>query len=271
MGKNRGVGKSCAKQDNSDRGVMPIKPKRILKIIICGICFAASLFLTTCGLDEVYYLKQVPQANISTTMNTGATVILPVLSESYAVCYKIFYRIYISNHTQDGQIEESSLNSVNPALNNDYRTIFPNTDPTSTSSGISAGSLFTRLNYFELALDGADINNVLKKDSVEITITINFPTASGDSPVMNSYPNSYPLYRSKDLISPRPNKYFFSSDDLNNFNLANSNINADVSGLTDSPPYAYVSMYIVAAGIDNTFSAIYSKPTFINIFKLPSR
>jgi len=245
---------------------MFIKPNRI-KYLICGLCLTVSLFLITCGLEEVYYLPQVPQAYIRTTMNTGAIISLPTLSSTeyyYASNYKIFYRIYISSISHDGQIEEVLLSSVNPNLYNDYRIIYPNTDPTSTSSGTPANTLFSRLNYFELALNGADINKVLAINGGDITIT--FPTMQGNSPVMNGYP----LYRSKDLISPIPDRYFRTSSDLNDPAKAIPNINADVSGLNDYQQYAYVSMYIVLAGINpETFTPIYSKPTLINIFKLP--
>jgi len=271
MGKNRGVGKSCAKQDNSDRGVMPIQPKRILKIIICGICFAACIFFTTCGLEVVYYLPQVPQDNIKTEMNTSATVILPALSESYAVCYKIFYRIYISGNSVSGTINTSPLrSSISPSLESDYNIIDPNTDPTSTTSGTPANTLFANRYFFELELDGVDINNLLSKNGGNITIS--FPNTQGGYPVLSFNNNVYNLFRSNDLISPEPkgDRSFRNSPDLNDPVKATSNINADVAGRTGlSQRYAYVSMYIVATGIDQTFLAIYSKPTHISIFKLP--
>jgi len=248
---------------------MLIKPNRI-KYLICGLCLTVSLFLITCGLEEVYYLPQVPQANIRTEFNTWATIDLPSLSEDYAICYKIFYRIYISGISQIGQIVESSLSSFNPNLYNDYRIILPNTDPTSTSSGTPANTLFSRLNYFELALGGTDINNVLSKSGGNITIT--FPTEQGGVPFLSLNNNSsYYLNRSKNLISPQPgDRLFYNSTDLNDPNNAIPNINADVSGLKDlTDRYAYVSMYVVAAGIDKSFLPIYSKPTLINIFKLP--
>jgi len=253
---------------------MFIRLKRTLLLLICGIFFFASLFLATCGLEEVYFLPQVPEANIKPVMNTSATLDLPKLNEDYAVCYKIFYRIYISLITQTGQIEESSLSSINTSLSSDYKFISPNTDPTDTSSGTPANTLFTRLNYFELALSGIDINKVLSKNGGNITIS--FPTEQGGYPVLRFNNTDYRIFRSKDLISPEPkgDRSFRNSSELNDPNKATSNINADVAGLKDSSPprYAYVSMYIVAAGSNyQSFTPVYSKPTFINIFKLPEK
>jgi hypothetical protein len=52
---------------------------------------------------------------------------------------------------------------------------------------------------------------------------------------------------------------------------ASATVNADVadqSGIS-GPRYTYVSMYILAYGMDNNFSSVYSTPTHIGIFLLP--
>jgi len=251
---------------------MFIKPKRTIYLLFCGILFFASLFLATCGLEEVYFLPQVPEANIRTEMNTWANIILPPLTESYALNYKIFYRIYISGNSLSGTIDTSSLrSSINPSLDSDYNYIYPNTVSTSSTSGTAANSLFTGRSYYELALEGEDINNVLSKNGGNITIT--FPTTQGGYPVLSFNSTEYLIFRSKDLISPQPtgDRSFRNSSDLNDPAKAISNINADVSGRTGlTQRYAYVSMYIVAIGVNTTsFTSLYSKPTHISVFKLP--
>jgi len=247
--------------------------KRILNLLIYLACLSAGAFLTTCGLEEYYYLPQVPEGNIRTVFNTSATIELRSLTASYAQNYKIYYRIYISDFSTSSN-ETSLFNTISPSLYGDYTVIWPNTDPTSTTAGTPANTLFTNRNYFELELYQENINNILSKNGGNISIS--FPTAQGGYPVLsviNSSNNStdYRLYRSNNLISPEPDKFFRNSSELSDPNKATSNINADVAGRTGlSQSYAYVSMYIVAAGTNqSTFAPIYSKPTFISVFRLP--
>jgi len=132
--------------------------------------------------------------------------------------------------------------------------------------------LFKNRNYFQLELDGVSISNLLTTNGG--IVNISFPTVQGGYPVMsvNNGPE-FRLYRSKALISPQPDrdKYFRNREELSKPENAVSNINADVAGRTGlSQRYAYVSMYIVAEGINQAaFTSIYSKPTHISVFRLP--
>jgi len=249
--------------------------KRTINFFFCIVSFITGLFLSTCGIEEYYYLDQVPQTNIIVTLNTSATIILPALLSPYALNYSIYYRIYISDSNETAEINTPSLRtSISANLASDFNAIYPNTDPTSNTMGISADTLFKNRSYFMLALEGIDINNVLTK--IGGVIDISFPTETGPSgfPTMSlngGVPSN--LYRSKDLIRPLPAnyRYFQNTSELSNFQNANSNINADVSIRSGLTGFAYVSMYIAAEGIDPTkFTRIYSKPTHIGIFKLPN-
>lgn len=250
-----------------------IKHKK--RIFLFFVYFAASVFLFTCGIEDIYFLPQVPQTNITTISNTSATIVLPSLSSYYyANNYIIYYRIYISDRPESGTINTSSIRSaISPSLESDFNAIFPNTDPTNTTSGISADILFSSRSYFELALEGVDINNLLSISGGNIEIS--FPTAYLGNPelIFNNVPPppDYYLKRSYKLITPLPsNKYFQNTDDLSNFNNAGSNNNADVAARNGIQGFAYASMYVVAAGIDPVkFTPVYSKPTHINIFRLP--
>jgi len=244
--------------------------KRILSLLIYGVFLSAGAFFTTCGLEEYYYLPQVPEGNILTEFNTFATINLPSISSYYyAQNYIIFYRIYISDYNASS-ISESIYSNISPSLASDYNVIWPNTDPTSTTAGTPAKTLFTSRNYFELELYQQDINNILSKNGGNITIS--FPTTPGDYPVL-SLNNSagYRLYRAKNLLSPEPDKFFRNSTQLSDPSKATTNINADVAGRTGlSQSYAYVSLYIVAMGANpSLFTPIYSKPTHISVFRLP--
>jgi len=239
----------------------------IKRIFLFLSFFSLSALFTTCGLEEYYYLPQVPEINIITELNTQATINLPSLSGYYyAQNYKIFYRIYISDF-QTSSSETSVFSNINSTLVSDYSAIYPNTDPTSTSMGTSAGTLFSGRNYYELELYQEDINNILSTSGGNIRIL--FPTAQGGFPVLsiNNGPDIR-LYRSGYFFPVNPN------DDKRNFrNTTDINISdyADLVPRTGlSQTHAYVSMYIVASGINPTgFTPIYSKPTHISVFKLP--
>jgi hypothetical protein len=233
------------------------------------IIFAVSVFLTTCGLEEYYFLPQVPEANIRTVFNTSATINLPSLNDpkySYAQYYKIYYKIYISDFNTSSN-ETSLYSSISTTLASDYNIIYPNTDPNSTTTGTPANNLFTSRNYYELELFQKDINSILSKNGGDIRIS--FPTIQGGYPVMtlNDGPE-YRLLRSAYFFSVNPSderRYFRNTVDLNVPNYADV---ISRTGLTQS--YAYTSMYIVAVGTNqNNFTPIFSKPTHISVFKLP--
>jgi len=271
------MGKPCTEPDYRDRVVMQQLEKMKLPekrtFLFCVVI--ASLFLSTCGIEEYYYLPQVPEINIRTQFNTSATINLPPLTSFYyAQNYKIFYRIYISGYFETGSIDTQSIrNTVSPSLDNDFRGIYPNTDSTSTSAGIPANTLFGNYNYFELELDGADINNMLSKNGGNVSIS--FPTTQGGFPVMsfNNGVDVFNLKRSGKLTTPLPDKdsSFRNSTELSAPENANSINNADVSARTGlTQRFAYVSMYIVAAGMNPVgFTPVYSKPTHISVFRLP--
>jgi hypothetical protein len=237
------------------------------------LCIAASVFLLTCGIEQYYYLPQVPEINIRTEFTTSAVITLPSLTNyDYAFNYLIYYRIYTSGHDEPGTINTSSIRSIiSSDLAGDYNAIYPNTDPTSTASGTPANTLFDNRKYFKLELEGVDIDNILSKGGGNVRIS--FPQSLGDYPELSFNDGTpYRLYRSGDLISPEPkgDRYFRNTADLRAFEKAISTINADVSARSGLLDYAYVSMYIVAKGIHTVqFTPIYSKPTHISIFKLP--
>jgi hypothetical protein len=264
------MGKSCPEPYYRDRGVMFKQFKK--RFLFYGVYLAASAFLLTCGIEEYYYLPQVPEINIRTEFNTLATINLPSLTGYYyAQNYKIYYRIYISGANESGTIDTQPIrNTISSTLAGDFAAIEPNTDPTSTSAGTPADILFKNRNYFELALFGENVSNLLTPSGGNVRIF--FPTIQGGIPLLslNNGPE-YPLYRASELIQPVPDRYFRNTSDLSAPEKATADINADVASRTGlSQRYAYVSMYIVAVGSDQSaFTQIYSKPTHISVFRLP--
>jgi len=244
----------------------------VKRILLFLFFFAVSVLLTTCGLEEYYYIPQVPEVNIETEFNTSATINLPSLTGYYyAQSYKIFYRIYISDYITSSN-ETTIYSSINSTLLTDYSLIYPNTDPTSTTTGTAANILFTNRNYYELFIEnnnrGVNIENLLTTSGGNLSIL--FPTASGSYPILSINNNEYRLLRSETFFTPNTNldnkRYFRNISDIN---ISDNN---DVVPRTDlSQTQAYVSMYIVAYGANPTvFTPIYSKPTHICVFKLPN-
>jgi hypothetical protein len=228
-----------------------------------------AVFLFSCGLEEYYDLPQVPQINIKTIFNTDAVIVIPAVPDPpyyYATNYSIFYRIYISESDVSTEISSPAQRSqISASLASDFNALEQFTNP--ANSSVPSASTFRNRNYFELEFEGSTINSFLTTIGVTLnrTLNIKFPTEPGGFPVVffDNDPEIR-LRRSGNLISPEP----IGDPFLRNTPALNNTINADVSARSGN--YAYISMYIVAVGYDNSqFTPIYSKPTHISIFKLP--
>jgi hypothetical protein len=240
-------------------------------VIIITIIVNISVLLS-CGIDEYYYLPQVPEISIQTNLNTSATVNFPKIPDDYyyASCYTIFYRIYASNYfTQSSSSNEFNL--ISPNLSSDYNYLLPITNPVNTSATISTNT-FKNRNFFELEFDGT--NNITMLPKTGGTLFINFPTNVGGIPtasIVNGV--NINLLRSSKLISPEPIElYFQNTPELLDPANAINNKNADVAGRSGEMSYTYVAMYIAAVGTNpSNVTTIYSKPTFISVFRLPNK
>jgi hypothetical protein len=241
----------------------------IKKILILTVLLAGALFIS-CGIDEYYYLPQVSEGGVSVNLNTEAVINLPAISPDeyyYAVSYTIFYRIYVSNFLTSSSTDVAQISQ---SLVSDYNFFSQYTNPATTTS-ITSMNTFKSRNYFELEFDGADIVSILPKSGG--TFRIRFPTVLWGEPVaLFNDGQEYRLQRSSQLISPQPRNdlSFRNTPELRSYENSNANINADVAGRTGEMQYSYVSMYIVASGVNpGNFTPIYSKPTHISVFKLP--
>ena len=251
-----------------------------IKIFFLTACILIAVLFLSCGLEDYYYIDQVPQTRIQVELNNKATITLSSLSSIYyASYYTIYYRIYISGLQESGEIQTSSavLSGVNPALSSDYNALYRYTDPTDTSTSTNIGTQFNNRNYYEIQLQGGNIRNLLDRN-FSGRVVIEFPAVAGQIPTLTAGTSIYPLLRSdgERNFSPLPDhKYFLNAPELNYNGNAISTINADTaanSGWSDGqqPRYTYISLYIVAVGLDDrTFATIYSKPTHIGILRLP--
>jgi hypothetical protein len=230
-----------------------------------AVLSALFLFLS-CGIEEYYYLPQVPEGNIISQSTTNATIMLPALNPvdyHYATNYSIFYRIYISEEETTSIPDSAERNRINPALARDFNSLSSYTD-TSNSSLVTNENTFRSFNYYEIKLDGEKVEVIFTKNGG--TLRILFPTSSGSRPTVSlvGVKDNISLLRSSesDFYLPPAERFFINTSELNN------NDSKDVAALP-SGSHAYVSMYIAARGMDELFRPIYGKPTHINIFRLP--
>ena len=221
--------------------------------------FLFSFYTISCGIEEYYYLPQVPESNINPTLNTEASITIPTIDRSefyYFRNYSIFYRIYIS----DQEIIFDSINTYPSELRSDFNAIRPYTDPTNISASTSVDQMLRNRNYYELSFEGKSIDSMLLEGK---TLQIIFPTDNQRPYAYIDEVNPTNIIRSTN--GSENDRYFYYSE-----SLVTDPKNTDVA--RRSGERAYVSMYIVATGYDSiNFRTIFSKPTHINIFILTNR
>jgi len=242
------------------------------KPVIIIISIVNIIVLLSCGVDEYYYLPQVPEISIQTNLNTSAIVNFPKIPDDYyyAACYTIFYRIYASSYSTQSS-SSNEFNNISPNLSSDYNYFLPITNPVNTSATISTNT-FKNRNFFELGFEGTDNVTMLPKTGG--TLFINFPTNVSGIPIASINEVNINLLRSSKLISPEPinELYFQNTQELRDIANAIPNKNADVAGRSGEMMYTYIAMYIVAVGTNpSNITTVYSKPTFISVFRLPDR
>ena len=229
------------------------------------------IFFLSCGIEDYVFLPPVPQGNVSTTFNSGATIALPsfdVTEFRYFRNFTIYYRIYISGISYP-VVNEENMRDLNPSLSThygDFRRIIESDTPTTSSMG----RLFNDRNYYSLTVENASIEDILSSRAMGKTITINFLSTNPQTiPHLVIDGQRYNLRRSNGggLFRPVPeDRYFFNRSELYSSENMDVASNANATG----ERYTYVSMYIVSSGIDSNFSPVYSLPAFINVFMLPN-
>ncbi|AEF83312.1 hypothetical protein TREAZ_0504 [Leadbettera azotonutricia ZAS-9] len=236
------------------------------------------LSLCSCGIEDYPYIYAIPQANVQPqVLAESATVYVPSdnSSNTYFTNFTVYYRIYVSDMITDDPI--NNINAINNTLYSHYSRVRPYIDNDSIGSS-SVGSLFSSMNYYSIALENANIEtNILSSAILGRTITFDFIQIAGRLPSMVIGSNTYPLIRSTGggNFTIRPNNLYFLNDPelYNTDNLADPNVNTDVTekaNMVAGPRYTYVSLYIVATGLDTqTYSQIFSTPTFVGILRLP--
>ena len=233
------------------------------------------LCIVSCGLETYIYLY--PVEIITSTEVTRGEVFLPTQyppSDEYFRNYTIYYRIYLTDFYEPTFVDGSQRRNVNTFLDDHFNTLSRYTVSESLMT-TAITKAFSDLNYH--ILSAAD---PVTQEEIPLYRILNSPSP-GTVPVRFDFTafhipyftepsgNSYLLFRSRSS-EPAPNRLFNYSESLATSPIT-SNSNADVQPKTGSGStrYAYVSMYILASGIDNGYSQIFSRPSHIGIFLLP--
>lgn len=256
---------------------MQIKaPKAFLLFLFIPFSF----FHFTCGIPADYYLEQIPQHNVSRGMNSVRVTLPSVDTTRFPnfINYTIFYRLYLSERFSDGSIEptNSILPGINSDLWSDYSSILSSTDPTlATNNSIN----FFPGRFYELVYQNSSGQKLSGSAVLNpgTTFEILFPATPGEHPTITNIGSNvkYTLKRSRDLYKCEPNDNLINSEELSdNTKATPSDINTDVRGKSNlsGQVYVYISLYVIAAGKNpELFTQMYSKPTFLDIFKLPEQ
>jgi len=223
--------------------------------------------------------------------------------------FVIFYRIYISGYfaaviPQDGEAG-ATMDRIHPQLRTDFNHFlrYTNIDNPNVTPFNNRLSFYNR-RYFQLLLEDADIdqilnNSVLSNSNREVHLIIEFPVPPTSEPTLTLEATNlatgatdiiagpYNLLRAEDwpggFFEPEPaNRLFQNHPDLNNNENAFAQP-ATFSGINDDtvrntavpadhiPRLTYVSMYILAEGLDMEVprQPVFSQPAHIGVFRLP--
>jgi hypothetical protein len=255
---------------------------RRVAVIFCGLFF---FFVSSCGIEDYLYLNPVDEGNISLVApNTTATIALPNFNTSeyyYFTNFSLFYRIYVSdvNIIATYPYYSSSLSPINSTLASDFSSLSYYTSSTTTVI-TNLGSQFSNRRYYTLELqDDASRSITLSSSFLGERITLDFSAGRG-APVLivgasSASEQTYTLRRTDgegNFVPVPSNRLFYNTQDLNSSVNATALINNDVADKSSAigQRYTYVSIYIVTTGKDTNFTPLYSRPTHVGIFSLPT-
>ncbi|MDR0600697.1 MAG: hypothetical protein LBG84_11595 [Treponema sp.] len=236
------------------------------------LCLVAPFF--SCGVEDYVYLNPVETAY--SVGVTRATITLPSGQPSEFRYYTIFYRIYISDILSNSITSDAERRNINPSLATHYNTLDPYTANDSNPPN-NLVSIFNSLRYYSLYVSQDKITEIPLYDQLNSAsggaVYLDF-TDTSDAPFMTiNNPNGtrFYLFRAPGFTS-LPDRLFYNTSGPGSLSEPiTSDTNADVeqkSGVTPSPQYTYVSLYIAATGTDNNFAPLYSRPKHIGILRL---
>jgi len=249
-------------------------------VLCCLVMFFFSGGFFSCGIEELIFLE--PVEDVSFIGVTQGRLTIPNTSASnYFRNFTIYYRIYLSDFSTTSITTNDERRNIHSNLASHYNVIEPYI--IDENRVFTSTSIFTSRGYFPLYLstdktNGFAVHDLLTKQGYSPfppvtpggTISFDF-TDSTIGPFMRlSYDTTSTtlfLFRASGDFTPLPDRQFFLRSDM--FSTT-TEVNADIEQKTGvTPQSAYVSLYIIAIGIDNSFSPVYSQPAHIGIFRLP--
>ena len=231
------------------------------------LIFFIIIGFTTCGIEEYFYLPQIPQGSESAN---EVSITLPSSSFYYASSYIIYYKIYLSNAAPFlSTINLSEFPSINSRLAEDWNNLSRFFD--STTTNVPSRSDFSNRGYFELEFETA---NILSIGTTDRSLRINFPSSDPAEIYINGTQSGPILRNNNSGFEHSPDRYFRNSSDLRiNENAGTTGTHnhdiAPVPNSTGEALNAYVCMFIVTSGTNPIdFNPILSKPTYLGVFLL---
>lgn len=232
---------------------------------------AGALAAASCGIDFYVYLEPVPAASYK-YLEKVTTFSLPSnqVGGGYFTEYQVFYKIYYSKKDQQTSIDQNlstELVAIRQELYDDYMRIRPYTTgdkaPTDLASQLERAPRFFKASFADPVLDP-----LIESPSIQSPLGA---SAKGDARIdfnMSGQGYGHPIL----IVNGAPyrllrDEYIDSRTSKRDFLFSAGLSGGDVTG--QSEPYAYVLFYIAASGSADGFSSMYSKPTFLGIFKLP--
>jgi len=232
-------------------------------VLFCGII----TFFFSCGIEEVIYLEPVVDASF-TGVTAGRLTLPDNSGNEYFRNWAVYYRIYLSDTLSTSITTNAERNTINSLLSTHFNAIDPYIiDENYVFNNIS---IFTSRGYYPLYRSIDRENGLAIHDLLGTTANgeLSFDFSNSTiGPFMRYAAGEYYLFRNSDNFTPLPDRLFFLHSDMF---TSTSEVNADIQQKAGVDPLAaYISMYIIAVGIDNSFSPVYSRPAHIGIFRLP--
>jgi hypothetical protein len=255
---------------------------RLKRLGFCPVLFLILfLFLQSCGIEVYHYLRPISTGDITTSLNQEARINLSNSSSSSSdfTHFAMYYRIYLSYSNRTGfSLSANDLRDINQTLYYDYNYLGPYTDTTSATT-VNVASVMANRGYQPLYFELSPYNYSSVVLDSPGTAELYFPPSGNPNPYLrySGIGGDLFLIRSNGGGSfyPRPaSRRFLNTAELSDPAYINQNANADVvapSG-TGSTRYAYVSIYVATAGINEGagYVPIFSNPTFVGIFQIPA-
>lgn len=204
--------------------------------------------------------------------NTSAAIWLPEQDAPEFQNYVIYYRIYLCDTPLSSFETSAERGAVSGNLESHYNTLYPHTQ-NDTVSSVSLDRIFSNCGYYSLEVEGStSLSSLLSDPGGGDEIELNFAPSETPYPRITISGTPRYLYRNTDariqspIVQALSDRLFFP----NFAGWSTTDNNTDLQPRTGSNPSTntYISLYILAFGIDNNYSPVYSRPEHIGIYYL---